>query len=513
MESSERDCCKGDCEKLMKERMNYFTGRHLAARDFQDEQEHHRTHRFLHNRMLHGWGVVCGLEVREHKQPDCRDRYVAVSPGMAIDCCGREIVVDCAICCGDEQPEIPWKDYSDSRPWLVLCLAYQDVGRNPVPVLSSEGDCSTAKTETKYGRYKESWTLSWHWVAKSDLEKYGWKAQYAVCPPTDDGQDDRYATTSEAEPQSELTQSSAQDYAQTANNAQQSEREAHYQGSPEEGEHQHHPQLYPPGECPHDDCGDPCEAGFRSCLALRCPPKHCVPLALFCVEPGKPVTNDRIIMSGRPEVPHGPQRLTHIVDINWPHGGVIPSSWFERHRGLVVTFDRKLRRDAGGYYPGPSGVNQATFVVEYGGGAGFEDLDFVPYKSPPKLVDEKLKAIYRVKPEGRRYGFRFLENHVIWITLKCDFLFDCHGVRVDGNNNGIAGGTFESWVYVVSDSDYERASREGEYDRSGGQDQDDDDDHEDQSGEEEEGFESPRSMSESQQQRRENERLRREERR
>src|SRR6266550_8338729 len=126
MEPPQKECCKGDCDKPMKERMNYFTGRHLAARDFQDEQLHHRSHRFLHNRMLHGWGVVCGLEVKKHKQPGCENRYVTVSPGMAIDCCGREILVDCAACCGHEEPEIPWKEYSPSRPWLVLCLAYYD---------------------------------------------------------------------------------------------------------------------------------------------------------------------------------------------------------------------------------------------------------------------------------------------------------------------------------------------------------------------------------------------------
>lgn len=457
---SEKDCCKGDCENTMKERMNYFTGRHLAARDFQDEQQYHRTHRFLHNRMLHGWGVVCGLQVRQHAQADCRNRFVTVSPGMAIDCCGREILVDGAICCGDEQPEIPWKDYNQSRPWLILCLSYDEEGKAKVPVLSSEGDCSSSKTEVKYGRYKESWKISWHWVAKSDLVKYSWKAQYAQCPPPgeEDETENNYPDQAAAETDQE-------------------------QPAPDQP-HPNHPQVYPPGDCPHDDCGDPCEEGFRSCLAARCPPGHCVPLALICVNPGQPVTDRRIIMKGRPEVPSGPQRLTHIVNINWPHGGVVSPSWLQRNNPLVVRFDRKLIGAPSDFNPGPWGVNQATFVLQFGGGR--EDLDFVDYDDPPHLSQDGLKAEYKIgqrrqedrrpsrdpqrDPRSRRdreagygegaVGYDYLVNHTILITLKCDFLYDCHGVRVDGNNDGIAGGTFESWFSVVSDDYYNENYRE-----------------------------------------------------
>jgi hypothetical protein len=167
-------------------------------------------------------------------------------------------------------------------------------------------------------------------------------------------------------------------------------------------------------------------------------------------------------MRGRPQLPDSPQKLTRIIDINWEHGGVVPSSWFEKNT-LLVTFDRKLREARNTDYPGPYGVNQATFVVEYGGGTGFEDLDFVPFASPPSLSADGLTAEYEIRPEGSRYRYSYLEKHVIWITIKCDFLLDCHGVRVDGNDNGVAGGTFESWFYVVSDSEYERMRREEDY--------------------------------------------------
>ena len=94
----------GACGAITTERLRYFTGRHMTARDFADEQSYHRSHRLLHNRMLHGWGIVCGLEVRHHPNPDCRDRRVVVRCGMAIDCCGRELVIRQNVVTED----IPW---------------------------------------------------------------------------------------------------------------------------------------------------------------------------------------------------------------------------------------------------------------------------------------------------------------------------------------------------------------------------------------------------------------------
>ena len=45
------------------ERLNFFYGQMLSAADFRSEQAYFREKMKLHNRCLHGWGVVCGLEV------------------------------------------------------------------------------------------------------------------------------------------------------------------------------------------------------------------------------------------------------------------------------------------------------------------------------------------------------------------------------------------------------------------------------------------------------------------
>src|ERR1044071_39637 len=44
-------------------RINYFYGQMLGVADFQTEQHYFREKLKLHNRCLHGYGVVCGLKV------------------------------------------------------------------------------------------------------------------------------------------------------------------------------------------------------------------------------------------------------------------------------------------------------------------------------------------------------------------------------------------------------------------------------------------------------------------
>lgn len=69
-------------------RLNYFTHQFLREQDFKAEQEYHIAMRRQHNRALHGWGVVEGLEVRKKS-----DHEITIEPGAAIDNLGREIVL------------------------------------------------------------------------------------------------------------------------------------------------------------------------------------------------------------------------------------------------------------------------------------------------------------------------------------------------------------------------------------------------------------------------------------
>ena len=76
------------------ERLNYYNGMPLQASDFKTEQDYHmRTRRWL-NKSLYSAGIARGLEVREITEgPKIDTPYVAVSPGLALDSEGREIIL------------------------------------------------------------------------------------------------------------------------------------------------------------------------------------------------------------------------------------------------------------------------------------------------------------------------------------------------------------------------------------------------------------------------------------
>ena len=67
-------------------RVRFFSGQVLTAEDLAAAQEYLRGMRRLHNR-LHGYGTVSGLDV------EVGDGEVHVTPGVAIDPLGREIVL------------------------------------------------------------------------------------------------------------------------------------------------------------------------------------------------------------------------------------------------------------------------------------------------------------------------------------------------------------------------------------------------------------------------------------
>ncbi|MDJ0653698.1 MAG: hypothetical protein QNJ40_06080 [Xanthomonadales bacterium] len=53
------------------ERLSYFFGQMLSAADFRTEQSYFREKMKLHNRCLHGYGIICGLGVRVVPEEEC----------------------------------------------------------------------------------------------------------------------------------------------------------------------------------------------------------------------------------------------------------------------------------------------------------------------------------------------------------------------------------------------------------------------------------------------------------
>jgi hypothetical protein len=72
------------------DRLNYYNGRRLVAGDLRLEQDYHiRVRRWL-NKTLFTPGIADGLEVRVSS---ASPRKVVVSPGLAIDALGREVIL------------------------------------------------------------------------------------------------------------------------------------------------------------------------------------------------------------------------------------------------------------------------------------------------------------------------------------------------------------------------------------------------------------------------------------
>lgn len=71
------------------ERIQFFNGERLFASDLQGLESFNREMRWLHNQSLHQAGVGSGFQV----VGNAGDRQVTISPGYAIDSCGREIIL------------------------------------------------------------------------------------------------------------------------------------------------------------------------------------------------------------------------------------------------------------------------------------------------------------------------------------------------------------------------------------------------------------------------------------
>ena len=102
-------------------RLRFFVGRLLSAQDFQEEQDYllHRLRR--HNRIMHGSGVVTGLQV------SLSGTNLNVRPGIALDCEGHEIIVD-----AEQTIATP----SDEGSPQFLVIHYQENNVDPISPLS-----------------------------------------------------------------------------------------------------------------------------------------------------------------------------------------------------------------------------------------------------------------------------------------------------------------------------------------------------------------------------------------
>ncbi|MEZ5284337.1 MAG: hypothetical protein R2712_05915 [Vicinamibacterales bacterium] len=106
------------------QRNRYLTGRLLSAEDFQREQDYVVNKGRLHNRYLHGWGVVDGLRV------SADGNSVVVTPGLAIDCQGNDVLLP-------EPVRLTWSRKA-GRCFVTIRYAETPTGATPSPGGSTE---------------------------------------------------------------------------------------------------------------------------------------------------------------------------------------------------------------------------------------------------------------------------------------------------------------------------------------------------------------------------------------
>ncbi|HYG82795.1 MAG TPA: hypothetical protein VD861_20535 [Pyrinomonadaceae bacterium] len=166
-------------------RLRYFHGMLLDDKDFTAEQEYHVNKRRFLNRMLHGSGVVCGLELRGEKE----GRWIEVTSGLALDCAGNEIWVPHATRV-DLASLLPPKEKGKGKECeeeeekpapnnYYIGIRYEEKPSNPVSVYLPSGSCEERTCENS--RYKEGYCIE---VAPCCREKYddGLLRKFCECP-------------------------------------------------------------------------------------------------------------------------------------------------------------------------------------------------------------------------------------------------------------------------------------------------------------------------------------------
>jgi hypothetical protein len=149
MKNEENNKKCGICKISPFERNNYFYGKLMTVKDYAAEQSYFNEKRWLINRMVNGSGVVCGLDVVRDGDKVC------IKPGMAIDNCGREIVVF-----DTETVELNFEkdECADCVENIyVICIKYHKCEAEPLEILpiKCEGD-----GKPQYNRIRDSFKIS-----------------------------------------------------------------------------------------------------------------------------------------------------------------------------------------------------------------------------------------------------------------------------------------------------------------------------------------------------------------
>ena len=170
-------CADHDCvDGGFLERPRYFPRQLITPTDLTLEATYFRDKLRRHNRLLHGWGVVCGAlvcPVWTSDRTGLEPWMVTVEPGYALGPCGDEILVDCAHtvdlrgsglsgACGDPAGDVPdpWcsQVFVPRNPGpLYVAVKYKELMARPVRVQPAGCGCDDIQCE--YSRWRDGYEI------------------------------------------------------------------------------------------------------------------------------------------------------------------------------------------------------------------------------------------------------------------------------------------------------------------------------------------------------------------
>lgn len=130
------------------ERNRYFYGKLLTVRDFELEQKYLNDKRRLLNLAIAGPGVVCGLTVSKSD-----DMTLMLESGLALDCMGREIVVDAPVIKKLQMLD-GFEEIIGKREAFV-CLRYREQAAEQVNAVGAQSG-----ENIQYNKFVEGYALS-----------------------------------------------------------------------------------------------------------------------------------------------------------------------------------------------------------------------------------------------------------------------------------------------------------------------------------------------------------------
>jgi hypothetical protein len=153
------------------ERVRYYPRQLIDATTLTTDQEYMRYKAREHNRLVHGWGVVCGLQIKPASN-DVHPWQVTVCPGYALSPQGDAITIASAVefdlatgmptsidpCAGAMPcPPIDQATLQSEDRYLYLAARYTECYTRPERVLPA--GCSCDESVCEYARIRDGFEL------------------------------------------------------------------------------------------------------------------------------------------------------------------------------------------------------------------------------------------------------------------------------------------------------------------------------------------------------------------